>query len=206
LAIEIPQLQNLLFEIIKQANIMNVADVQEETSNSTNRIQTLKESLRIEHMSTEERSTTLELCSEFADIFHLDGDKITYTNAAYHEFKTSGITQPVYQKPYRLPYAKKNEITKQVEKMEQDGIIIPRDSPWNAPLLVVPKKEDISGNKKYRVVVDFRKLNNVTVGDAFPMPNVTEILDRIGKAKYFSCIDLAAGYHQIPKRSGKNRI
>jgi hypothetical protein len=82
--------------------------------------------------------------------------------------------------------------------MEQDGIIVPSDSPWNAPLLVVPKKEDISGKKKYRVVIDFRKLNNVTVGDAFPMANVTEILDRLGKAKYFSCIDLAAGYHQIP--------
>jgi len=183
LSIEIPQLKSLSFEIIKEANIMNVTDVQEETSNSTNRIQTLKESLRIEHMSTEERSNILELCSEFADIFHLDGDKITYTNAVYHEIKTPGITQPVYQKPYRLPYAQKNEIIKQVEKMEQDGIIIPSDSPWNAPLLVVPKKEDISGNRKYRVVVDFRKLNNVTIGDAFPMPNVTEILDRLGKPK-----------------------
>lgn len=145
-------------------------------------------------MSTEERSTILELCSEFADIFHLDGDKITCTNAVYHEIKIPGITQPVYQKPY----VQKKEITKQVEQMEQDGIIVPSDSPWNAPLLVVPKKEDISGEKKYRVVVDFRKLNNITVGGAFLMPNVTEILDLLGKAKYFSCIDLAAGYHQIP--------
>lgn len=198
LSIKIPKLQNLSFEIIKESNIMSVIDVQEETPDSKNRIQLLKESIRLEHTSTEERSTILDLCSEFADIFHLDGDKITCTNAVHHEIKTPGITQPVYQKPYRLPYAQKNEIAKQVEQMERDGIIVPSDSPWNAPLLVVPKKEDISGNKKYRVVVDFRKLNNVTVGDAFPMPNVTEILDQLGKAKYFSCIDLAAGYHQIP--------
>jgi len=60
------------------------------------------------------------------------------------------------------------------------------------------KQEDVSGEKKYRVVVDFRKLNNVTVGDASPMPNVTEILDQLGKAKYFTCLYMASGYHQIP--------
>lgn len=51
--------------------------------------------------------------------------------------------------------------------MEQDGIIVPSDSLWNGPLLIVPKKKDIFGTQKYRVVVDFRKLNNVTVRDAF---------------------------------------
>lgn len=184
ISIQIPKLQNLSFEIIKEASIMNVIDVQENTSDLTDRIQKLKQSVRVEHMSTEERSTILNLCSEFADIFHLDGDKITCTNVVYHEIKTPGITQPIHQKPYRLPYTQKNEIAKQVEQMEQDGIIVPSDSPWNAPLLVVPKKVDKSGKKKYRVVVDFRKLNNVTIGDAFPMPNVTEILDQLGKAKY----------------------
>jgi len=149
-------------------------------------------------MSIEERSAIQNLCSEFADIFHLEGDKITCTNAIYHEIKTPGTTQPVHQKPYRLPYSQKAEIAKQVEQMEQDGIIVPSDSPWNVPLLVIPKKEDISGTKKYRVVVDFRKLNNVTVGDVFPTPNVTQILDQLGKAKNFSCIDLASGYHKIP--------
>lgn len=100
-----------------------------------------------------------------------------------------------------MPYSQKDEIAKQVEQMEQDGIIVPSDSPWNAPLLVIPKKEDISGTKKYRVVVDFHKLNIVTVGDAFPMPNITQIIDQLGKTKYFSCIDLPSGYHQIPLHS-----
>jgi len=85
--------------------------------------------------------------------------------------------------------------------LENDGIIGPSDSPWNAPLLVVPKKIDDSGEQKYRVVVDFRKLNNLTVGDAFPMPDVNTILDQLGNAKYFSCLDMASGYHQIPMRS-----
>lgn len=82
--------------------------------------------------------------------------------------------------------------------MEQDNIVTQSDSPWNAPLLVIPKKSDASGKKKYRVVVDFRRLNDITIGDAFPMPDGTTILDQLGKAKYFSCLDMASGYHQVP--------
>jgi hypothetical protein len=59
-------------------------------------------------------------------------------------------------------------------------------------------KTDATGAKKYRVVVDFKKLNNLTVGDAFPMPDITTILDQLGKSKYFTCLDMASGYHQIP--------
>jgi len=114
-----------------------------------------------------------------------------------HEIKTPGTSQPIYQRPYRLPYAQKAEIDKQVDQLIQDEIISPSESLWNAPLLIVPKKVDSTGNTKYRVVVDFRKLNNLTVGDAFPMPDITSILDQLGKAKYLSCLDMASGYHKI---------
>lgn len=65
-------------------------------------------------------------------------------------------------------------------------------------LLVVPKKVDATGNNKYRVVIDFRKLNNLTIGDAIPMPDINTILDQLEKAKYITCLDMASGYHQIP--------
>jgi hypothetical protein len=48
--------------------------------------------------------------------------------------------------------------------------------------------------------VDFRKLNEKTVGDAYPLPDITEILDQLGKSKYFICLDMAMGYHQIELR------
>jgi len=48
-----------------------------------------------------------------------------------------------------------------------------------------------------RIVIDFRKLNELTIGDSFPLPNITDILDQLGNAKYFSTLDLALDYHQI---------
>jgi len=53
---------------------------------------------------------------------------------------------------------------------------------------VVPKKADASGKPKLRVVVDFRKLNDLSIGDSFPLPNITEILDQLGNAKYFTTL------------------
>lgn len=82
--------------------------------------------------------------------------------------------------------------------MEKDGIIRASESPWNAPVWVVPKKKDASGKQKWRVVIDYRKLNEKTIGDAFPLPNINDILDQLGNSKYFTVIDLASGFHQIP--------
>jgi len=60
------------------------------------------------------------------------------------------------------------------------------------------RKVHDSGEQKYRVVVDFRKLNNLTIGDVFLMPDINIILDQLGNTRYFSCLDMASGYHQIP--------
>jgi hypothetical protein len=97
-----------------------------------------------------------------------------------------------------LPESHRGEIDEQVDKLLKEEIIRESNSPWNSPLLVVPKKKqtDVSG-EKWRLVVDFRRLNEKTVGDAYPLPDITGILDQVGQSKYFSCLDLVMGYHQI---------
>src|SRR5436190_8066132 len=77
------------------------------------------------------------------------------------------------------------------------GIIRESDSPYNSPLWIVPKKQDASGQAKWRLVIDYRKLNEKTIQDAYPLPNIDEILDQLGNARYFSAFDLASGFHQI---------
>ncbi|CAK1596608.1 unnamed protein product [Parnassius mnemosyne] len=60
-----------------------------------------------------------------------------------------------------------------------------------------PKKIDASGQQKWRIVIDYRKLNDITVGASYPIPQISEILDELGQSKYFSTLDLASGFHQI---------
>ncbi|KAL4091164.1 hypothetical protein QTP88_025901 [Uroleucon formosanum] len=175
--VKIPSLNELSHETFEIVPI-KFTQSKEVPKNANNRIQLLKENLRCDHMNNEEKESIERLCSEYSDIFFLEGDTLSCTETIQHEIKTSGTSQPVFQRPYH-------------------GIISPSDSPWNAPLLVVPKKTDASGIQKYRVVIDFRKLNEITEGDAFPMPDISTILDQLGKAKYFSCLDMASGYHQI---------
>uniref|UniRef100_A0A6V7KDU1 RNA-directed DNA polymerase n=1 Tax=Bracon brevicornis TaxID=1563983 RepID=A0A6V7KDU1_9HYME len=96
-----------------------------------------------------------------------------------------------------MPHALKEEVEKQIESQLSSGIIKPSESPYNSPVWIIPKKPDSQGNKRWRIVIDYRKLNEKTVADAYPLPNITDILEQLGGSKYFSVFDLASGYHQI---------
>lgn len=85
--------------------------------------------------------------------------------------------------------------------MLKQGIIRPSLSPYCSPLWVVPKKIDASDQKKWRIVIDYRKLNEITVGGAYPLPNIEQILDQLGHSRYFTTLDLASGFRQIEMRS-----
>jgi len=78
--------------------------------------------------------------------------------------------------------------------MLDKGIIRSSTSQWNASILVVLKKRDASGKQKLRIILDFRRLNDLMIGNSYRLSN---ILDQLGNVKYFSILDLASGYHQI---------
>jgi hypothetical protein len=86
----------------------------------------------------------------------------------------------------------------QIQQMLEDEVIQPSQSARNFPILIVPKKLDESGKRKWRICVDFWKLNDITGGDSFPLPNIQNILDKLGRARYFSSVDCASGYYQVP--------
>jgi transposase InsO family protein len=153
--------------------------------------------LRLEHLNKEERQQVEKTCATYQDIFYLPCEILTSTAAVRHEIHMEPGVEPVNVKPYRLPETQKQEVRRQVEELQKGGIITGSRSPWNSPLLIVPKKADGAGEKKWRLVIDYRKVNEKTVGDAYPLPDVTEILDQLGQSKYFSCMDMVMGYHQI---------
>ncbi|KAH8294430.1 hypothetical protein KR054_002016 [Drosophila jambulina] len=89
-------------------------------------------------------------------------------------------------------------VNNEIKELLQNGIIRPSRSPYNSPAWVVDKKgTDDNGSKKKRLVIDFRKLNERTIADRYPMPSIPMILANLGKAKFFTTLDLKSGYHQI---------
>lgn len=137
-----------------------------------------------------------KLCTDYADIFALPGDKHSVNNFYTQSLNLSDTT-PVYTKNYRQPHAQKQEISNQVKNMLQQNIIEPSCSNYNSPIILVPKKS-INGQKKYRLCVDFRSLNRRLIPDKFPLPRIDEVLDSLGRARYFSTLDLHSGFWQVP--------
>lgn len=144
----------------------------------------------------EGNSKILGLLKRYKKLFYKEGDDLTFTHEIKHEIVTK-TDRPIYTKTYRYPKIHEQEIERQIDDMLRQGIITESSSPYNSPLWIVPKKEDNSGIKKWRIVIDYRNLNDNTIADKYPIPNIESILDKLGRAQYFSTIDLAKGFHQI---------
>lgn len=163
-------------------------------SDKTTRILQL---LRLDHLNEPERESIVNLVKQYNDRFYLPGDPLGKTKLYSHRIITKDDV-PVNTKQYRFPPVHRDEVTKQVNQLLNRDIIEASISPYNSPIWIVPKKPDPQGVKRWRLVVDFRKLNEKTIGRSYPLPNICEILDQLGSAKYFTVLDLASGFHQIP--------
>lgn len=177
-------------------HVVNAISTGTGVSDATSRADKILNGLRLSHLNTEERTMLQDLCLDFQDIFYFDGDILSFTNEIKHCIDT-GSAKPIFTKSYRYPHIHKEEIKNQITKLLHQNIIRKSVSPWSSPVWVVPKKLDASGEQKWRMVVDYRKLNEVTVPDKYPLPNITDLLDQLGKCSYFSLIDLATGFFQI---------
>lgn len=159
------------------------------------RTKELLSELNLAGINPTDRPEIEKLCIKYNDIFCLKDDKLTVTKIYKPSLTVKPDTHPVYTRPYKLPQAHKQEVQKQVDKMLSENIIENAISEWNSPLLLVPKKS-AGDNKKWRLVIDYRKLNNALQDDKFPLPNIEEVIESLAGAKYFSHLDLSQGYYQ----------
>ena len=126
---------------------------------------------------------------EFSDV--LKGTP-NLTTAAVHKIDT-GDAAPIRSSPYKIPQKLEEEVSKEIEMMLHMGIIRHSISPWVSPVVIVPKPDGT-----IRFCVDYRKLNKVTKMDAYPIPSMERMIERVACAKFITTIDLTKGYWQIP--------
>ena len=127
------------------------------------------------------------LCS-YSDVFSTGHG---CTDLVKHHIHT-GQAVPVRQPPRRLPLAKREEAERAVREMQERDVIEPSASPWSSPIVLVRKKDGST-----RFCVDYRKLNDVTNKDSYPLPRIDDTLEALGGAKWFSTLDLRSGYWQV---------
>lgn len=185
-----------------EINFCTQLDVEPLTNFETSNLQSepaqisIASALRTGHLNPEEKYKIINLCNQYKDIFYSENSDLTFTNAVKHEIRTTD-NDTVYCKSFRYPYHLKTVIQNQIQKLLDNKIIRPSISPYSSPVWIVPKKLDASGKRKWRLVIDYRKLNEKTIEDKYPLPRIEENLDSLGKCSYFSTLDLAQGFHQI---------
>ena len=105
-------------------------------------------------------------------------------------------TGPIAQRAYSMSPAELVELKKQLDDMLRKGLIQPSASPWRSPVLFVDKKDGT-----IRLCTDYRKLNDVTIKNKYPLPKIEDLFDQLTGARVFSKIDLRTGYHQLKIRA-----
>ncbi|GFW78082.1 retrovirus-related Pol polyprotein from transposon 297 [Trichonephila clavipes] len=142
-------------------------------------------------LSPNRKSSAERLFQEFEDVFSRNSSDIGHTTVTQHRIDTADHP-PIKQHPRRLPFAKQEEVGTLLREMQENDIIEPSSSPWASPIVLVRKKDGST-----RFCVDYRKLNDVTKKDSYPLPRIDDTLDTLSGHKWFSTLDLKSGYWQV---------
>ncbi|GBM40817.1 Retrovirus-related Pol polyprotein from transposon 412 [Araneus ventricosus] len=145
----------------------------------------------LEGLNEEQRTAVKELLQEFQNLFSTSDSDVGRCNMTQHRINT-GNHPPIKKYPRCLPLAKKEEAERLVKEMVDNGIIEESSGPWASPIVLVKKKDGST-----RFCVDYRKLNEITIKDSYPLPRIDNTLDALNGSQWFSTLDLKSGYWQV---------
>ncbi|MCP4465004.1 MAG: hypothetical protein GY819_19605, partial [Planctomycetaceae bacterium] len=144
-------------------------------------------------LDPEEQFALEELLDEFSDVFSQDPTDIGRARVCEYTIDLTEGAKEFREAPRRMTPERHLKADQQVQILLEMGLIEPSRSSFASGIVMVKKP-----NGEDRFCVDYRKLNDITQKDAFPLPNITDTIDSIGNAKYFSSMDMGSAFWQIP--------
>lgn len=137
-------------------------------------------------------SKLTELLNNFRDCFAFSSKELGCITGTEMNIKLNDTT-PVVYRPYRLSHSERQVVRDTIQDLENSDIIRESSSDYASPIVLVRKK---SGD--YRLCIDYRALNKKTIKEHYPLPRIEDQLDSLSGYKYYTSLDLASGYYQIP--------
>jgi hypothetical protein len=151
---------------------------------------------KLDHLGRRKKEIIDPVLLKYAHLFHHEEtNDFKGTDVVEHQILT-GDARPIRRPPYPVPYAQREGMRNQVEKMLDKGVIRDSNSPWSAPAILVPKKS-LHGKPKFRFCVDFRALNALTKFDTYPLPGFEETTSTLYGSKFFTTLDSFCAYWQV---------
>lgn len=141
---------------------------------------------------SDKKAELKNLLNSYQDVFSYSEFDLGRTNLAQHNIDT-GENRPFKQQLRPQPRAHLATIDQLVNDMQNQGIIEPCQSEWGSNIVLVKKKDGT-----VRFCVDYRRLNDITQKDVYPLPRIETCLDTLSNAAWFSTFDLRSGFHQVP--------
>ncbi|GJX59334.1 hypothetical protein Tco_0290724 [Tanacetum coccineum] len=149
----------------------------------------------IEDKSEKKRLEDVPIVRDFPEVFPEDLPGLPPTRQVEFQIDLVPGAAPVARAPYRLAPSEMKELSEQLKELSDKGLIRPSSSPWGAPVLFVKKKDG-----SFRMCIDYRELNKLTVKNRYPLPRIDDLFDQLQGSSVYSKIDLRSGYHQLRVR------
>ncbi|GJX27527.1 putative reverse transcriptase domain-containing protein [Tanacetum coccineum] len=135
------------------------------------------------------------IVQDFSEVFPEDLPGLPPARPVEFQIDLIPGAAPVARAPYRLAPSEMKELSEQLQELSDKGFIRPSSSPWGAPVLFVKKKDG-----SFRMCIDYRELNKLTVKNRYPLPRIDDLFDQLQGSNIYSKIDLRSGYHQLRVR------
>ncbi|GJU98439.1 putative reverse transcriptase domain-containing protein [Tanacetum coccineum] len=149
----------------------------------------------VEEKSKGKRLEDVPIVRDFPEVFPKDLPGIPPARQVEFQIDLVPGAAPVARAPYRLAPSEMKELAEQLQELSDKGFIRPSSSPWGAPVLFVKKKDG-----SFRMCIDYRELNKLTVKNRYPLPRIDDLFDQLQGSSVYSKIDLRSGYHQLRVR------